>query len=171
MTRRRIGIAAALAVTVLLAGCAGEDGASDDDTLPSIELIDLAAPDETIDLAATTAAPRVINLWATWCAPCRAELPAFDEVADRAGDAIAMLGVNIGEGTEQARELIDELGVGFPQGVDPSGDVTAELRVSGLPATLFTTADGEVLHVHAGPLDADDLIRKIDEHFGVQVDA
>ena len=170
MTRRCLQAIAAVIAAASLAACAGDEG-GEAPTLPSIELIDLADPDAAIDLAAPTEAPRVINLWATWCAPCRAELPAFDHVADQAGPSIAMLGVNIGEGTHEAGELIAELDVGFRQAVDPSGDITAQLEVTGLPATLFTTADGDVLHVHAGPLDADDLVAKIEQYFGVRVDA
>ena len=170
MIRRRRRVLAVVIAAGLLAGCTG-DGAGDARSLPSIDLIDLADPDAAIDLAAPTEAPRVINLWATWCAPCRAELPAFDHVAEQAGASISMLGVNIGEGTDAAGELIAELDVGFRQAVDPTGDITAQLEVTGLPATLFATADGDVLHVHAGPIDADDLVAKIEQHFGVLVDA
>lgn len=161
-----------LVLAVALAGCSSAGTEGDDGTaLPALTMVDLADPDHSIELASITDAPRVINLWATWCAPCRSELPAFDEVAGRAGSNIAMLGINVGEDVEQAAWLIDELGIGFPQAVDPTGDVTAELGIAGLPATLFATGDGEILDVHSGPLDADELISRIDEHFGVDLDA
>ena len=171
MTPRTLlrGIVAVLTVA-LVAACGGAgDGATDDARLPAIELIGLddgaaAMLDEPSD------APRVINLWASWCAPCRSELPAFDEVATELGDAVAVLGVNVGEDPDTATALVDELGITFPQRVDPASEITAALEIAGLPATVFTTADGRILDVHGGTLDADELRTRIDELFGVTSD-
>ncbi len=160
-------------LALMAAGCgADDDAAADDGRLPAVTLVALeedgsAGADFRLDDDAP--APRVINLWATWCAPCRAELPAFDRVAAEAGAELAMLGVNVGESPDQAIELVAELGIGFPQGVDPTGDITAELGVAGLPATVFASADGEILDVHGGALTAGQLVDRIDEVFGLAI--
>ncbi len=168
-TRHRLALAfASLALVVPVGACSGGDNSEGDARkLPglTLTLIDDSGGIE-FDLGAATAAPRVINLWATWCAPCRAELPAFDDVAAAQGDAIDMLGINVAEDMERAAALVGELGLTFPQAIDPAGDVTAELEIAGLPSTIFATADGEIVEVHTGPLTEDSLTDKIDDLFG-----
>ncbi len=159
-----------VALLVLAAtGCGNGDDAGES-RLPPVELVALEDGSALL-LDEPADAPRVINLWATWCAPCRTELPHFDEVAQQAGPSIAMLGVNVGEGTSTAAALVEELGLRFSQSVNPAGDITSELEVTGLPATVFATADGEILQVHGGVLDDDQLRDRIDELFGVTIDA
>jgi thiol-disulfide isomerase/thioredoxin len=155
--------------SVLAASCSGDGSTEATDRLPDLVVIDLETGDSR-RLDEPQAAPQVINLWATWCAPCRSELPAFDAVADAAGSSITMLGVGVGENPGSAATLIDELEIGFRQSVDPGGDVNAAIGVSTLPATVFATADGEVLDVHSGALDAPGLALRIEQLFGVVVD-
>ena len=154
---------------VVAASCGGDTEPAASDQLPALTVIGLA-DGEASRLDTPAAAPQVINLWATWCAPCRSELPAFDTVATAAGPSIAMHGVNVGEDQATAASLIAELGIDFAQSVDPSGDITAEVGVATLPATIFATADGEILEVHNGALDAEQLARSIGDLFGVTVD-
>ncbi len=149
------------------ASCSVEDG-DETSRLPALTLALLdGGGGAEIDLGATSAAPRVINLWATWCAPCRAELPAFDEVAAGAGDRVDFLGVNVAEDPQTAAALIEELGLRFAQAVDPDGDLGAELEVVGLPSTVFATATGEIVEIHTGPLTEDELTERIDALFGI----
>ncbi len=154
-----------------VAGCSGDSG-DDASVLPALTLtlLDDGGGAE-LDLGAAAVAPRVINLWATWCTPCRAELPAFNTVAMAAGDSLEFLGVNVAEDAGKASTLIEELGLTFPQAVDPDGDLSAELEVVGLPSTVFATPDGEVVEIHTGPLSEEDLVRRIAELFDVTVDA
>lgn len=158
-------------VVLVVAGCsdqadtdAVDDDAVDDDavTLPML------GGDVEIDVGAPSARPRVVNVWATWCAPCRRELPAFDRVA-AATDEVEILGVNAGEDAETARGLVDELGLTFPQLVDERSEVSARYGVVQMPSTVFLDADGDVARVHAGVYDDAGLVAAIDELLGVQV--
>jgi thiol-disulfide isomerase/thioredoxin len=155
-------VAAALALVVALgaAACGGGDG----ERLPSLGLERLDAPgtlrtDELGDL------PVVVNLWATWCVPCRAELPAFDEVAAEMAGSVRVVGVNVGEERATAEALVAELGLGFEQYLDPDADLSAGLGVTTMPTTVFVDAGGDIVDLHAGPLTADELRDRIDTAF------
>ena len=151
--------AALIVMMLLIAGCAGT---SNERALPDAELELLAGG--TYDLR-QTGQPRALNLWATWCAPCRAELPAFDDVASRV-NGVDIVGINTGDAGPDAAELVDELGLSFTQVLDPKATVQAAVRITGMPSTIFVDADGTIVDVHAGELDTDELEAKLVELFG-----
>ncbi len=127
-------------------------------------------PFETLDNASMRLdngeLPRVLNLWATWCAPCRAELPMIDEVADLVKADIEIIGVNTGDRSNDAQELVDELGLSFTQVLDPDALVQAALKVTGMPATVFVDQFGGVIYVHSGEVDRDELLDLLATHHG-----
>jgi thiol-disulfide isomerase/thioredoxin len=151
--RRR---AVALLGIVLLAGC----GSGDDETLPTVEITDLTSGD--VSRLSDIDGPAVINLWATWCAPCRAEIPAFEEVHQARGDEVRFVGINIGDDRERALTFLDEVGATYDQFSDQTGDVSTELRATSMPLTVVIDADGVVTTRHLGPLDQDGLDEAID---------
>ena len=144
------------------AACGG--GGDDGERLPALglERLDASGTLRTDELGEV---PAVVNLWATWCVPCRAELPAFDEVAAEVADSVRVLGVNVGEERATAEALVAELGLGFEQYLDPDADLSAELGVTTMPTTVFVAAGGDIVEVHAGPLTADELRDRIDAAF------
>ena len=160
-------VALLVVLALVVAACGGGGGGA---ALPEVAL-DRLDGSGSVDLAASDGTPRVVNLWATWCVPCRRELPAFDEVAAAAGDEVEVLGVNVGDGPDAASELVDELGLTFPQLLDRDSEVTAALEVTNMPSTAFVDGDGEVVEVHAGALDAEELRAAIAEDLGVEVPA
>lgn len=114
-----------------------------------------------------TDGPLVANLWATWCPPCIAEMPAFDEVADDPDVAgVTIVGVNVGDSADAATAFADELGVTYPQFTDPDGLLSTTLAVSALPATAFFDDDGTLVRVHSGAFTADELRAAIRDAFG-----
>jgi thiol-disulfide isomerase/thioredoxin len=88
--------------------------------------------------------PAVINLWASWCGPCREELPALQAFADEAGDEVIVLGVVTDDVRDRAAWAGIEFGVRFPAVFDPDRRLLRELGRPGLPVTLFVAADGSV---------------------------
>jgi thiol-disulfide isomerase/thioredoxin len=114
--------------------------------------------------------PAVVNLWATWCGPCRQELPAFQRFAERAGDRVRVVGVVTRDEADSARAFATELGLRFPVLLDPDGELMRAVGVSALPATVFVDAAGRVSYLYnAAPLDAAGLERLAEAHLGVVV--
>jgi thiol-disulfide isomerase/thioredoxin len=151
-------VRALVAVAALaIVGCSGTDG---DTTarLPDLELEALDAGAPAIDLT-TVRGPAVVNIWATWCTPCREELPAFQEVAATRDD-VRFIGVNSVE-TGDARGYLDELGVTYEQFVDGRGDLAIELGAAALPVTIVLDADGAISTEHLGPMSVADLEQAI----------
>ena len=112
--------------------------------------------------------PLVVNLWASWCAPCREELPALQRYADRVAGAVRVLGVVTGDRRAAAASLAEELGIRFPALEDTGERLRAELGAVGLPATAFVDSAGRVRYVHQEPgLDESTLAALVEEHLGV----
>jgi len=124
----------------------------------------------TLDLARAPGLPTVVNLWGSWCAPCREELPLMQDLADAAGDRVHVLGVVSRDGEPQAESFADEAGITFPSAFDGDGELMAELGLNGLPYTFFLAADGALVHTELGPIDSGaELEDLVAEHLGVQL--
>lgn len=99
--------------------------------------------------------PVVLNFWATWCGPCRAEMPELQTVSEQLRElGLVVVAVNVQESRGKVAEWRDQFGLTFPVVLDLTGKVSKEyLRVSALPTTLFVGRDGTVLSIHRGQLD------------------
>ncbi len=93
----------------------------------------------------------MINFWATWCGPCRQEMPLLDELYtryERVG--FSLLGVNIDDDSRRAMQMIEDLGVSFPVLFDARKEVSELYEVEAMPVTVLVDRDGNVRHVHHG---------------------
>ncbi len=124
----------------------------------------------TLDLGRAPGVPTVLNLWASWCGPCREELPLVQELADAGGDRLRVLGVVSQDGVPQAASFADDSGITLPAAFDRGGEVAAALGLQGLPHSVFLDADGSVAFVRVGPVaSVDELRALVAEHLGVQL--
>lgn len=130
---------------------------------PAIHLPDLVDPDRTIDLRDVAGRPVVLNFWASWCVPCRREMPTFPALYERFGDRVALIGINHQDRRSNALDLLTETGVRYPTGHDPDGQVARAYGLFGMPTTVFISADGAILARRTGEIDADELERTIDD--------
>jgi cytochrome c biogenesis protein CcmG, thiol:disulfide interchange protein DsbE len=112
--------------------------------------------------------PLVVNMWASWCVPCRAELPYFDRL-DSAG--VPVLGVDFQDTQpDQALALAAEAGVSYPSVADVEGAVRAPLRVVGMPTTVFVDRAGRVTATLAQEFTSyEQLVAAVGEHLGVEL--
>jgi thiol-disulfide isomerase/thioredoxin len=112
--------------------------------------------------------PAVVNLWGSWCAPCREELPAFQRFADRAAGKVTVVGVDTRDSRSAASSLATDLGLTYPNLYDPSERLRIKLEVSALPATLFVDREGRVRHLYNSvALDDATLATLAAKHLGV----
>ena len=119
----------------------------------------------------------VVNFWASWCPPCIKELPELADYQARHGDTVQVLGINFEDTTAaDTREFLENIAPtnfphlkyregdeGLPESffLDRSGK---PLSLQGLPSTFFVSPEGEMLGLHLGPLDAEQLHRKLDSY-------
>jgi len=93
----------------------------------------------------------MINFWATWCGPCRQEMPLLDELYtryERVG--FSLLGVNIDDDSRRAMQMIEDLGVSFPVLFDARKEVSELYEVEAMPVTVLIDREGNVRYVHHG---------------------
>jgi len=136
--------------------------------LPDVPLPCLAGGPDVV-LARLSGTPTVLNGWASWCLPCRAELPAFQRLSEAAGGRLRVLGVDTEDAAGAAVDFAAARGVRFASVYDATGRVRTAYRVAGLPFTLFVRADGSVAGVHVGPLEYADLVTEATRQLGVRV--
>jgi cytochrome c biogenesis protein CcmG/thiol:disulfide interchange protein DsbE len=96
-----------------------------------------------VDLATVRGKPMVVNVWASWCPPCIAEMPMLAQAARDYPDVL-FLGVDLQDRDEQALTMLRELDVPFASVVDETGIIRSSLSITGPPVTFFVTADGEI---------------------------
>jgi thiol-disulfide isomerase/thioredoxin len=124
----------------------------------------------TLDLSRAPGVPTVVNLWGSWCAPCREELPLFQELAASAGEQVRVLGVISKDGLPQAESFAADAGVTFPSALDGDGELMAGLGINVLPHTYFLDADGGLAYTQVGPVTSVEELRGlVAEHLGVQL--
>lgn len=110
--------------------------------------------DAALTLSSFRGKPVLINFWATWCPPCRRELPALQAVYEKYGDQIGFMAVDVKESPTVVASFVQQLGLTFPIGFDETGEVShTAYQVRGLPTTILVDARGVVAKRHVGPLD------------------
>jgi thiol-disulfide isomerase/thioredoxin len=152
-------LAVATALTFALAACSGaaEPVASDRPDLPAITAEEFEEHLESIDTAA------VVNVWASWCLPCRSEAPLLNEAFAEYGDRIEFIGVDVQDSQADAKAFLAEFGLEFDHFFDRNREIPAAYSGIGTPITFFFGPGGELLNTHNGVIDERTLALNIDE--------
>ena len=142
--------------------------ASGEDALPDLEL-DCLGGGRPVRLSGLTGEPTVINLWASWCTECRAELPLLAQADREYSGRVRFIGIDVADAApEAALRLAEKSGVTYPQLVDRAGATRAPLHFSGLPQTVFVNEQGRMVFTERTPfLSYADVKAAIRRHLGV----
>jgi cytochrome c biogenesis protein CcmG/thiol:disulfide interchange protein DsbE len=106
--------------------------------------------------------PVLVNVWGSWCGPCRSEMPDLVAAHGRYGDRVQFLGVDILDSRASARAFQSEFAMRFPSVFDPAGAIRDGLGLLGQPVTLFYDARGELASTWTGPIPPDELRDRIE---------
>ncbi len=135
---------------------------------PSEPAPEFTLPDfdgNTVQLTDFRGQPLVINYWASWCAPCLAEMPGFEAVYQKHRPEVAFLGINLADDPVGAAWVIDNTGITYPVAVDREGTSFTAFGGFGMPTTVFIDPDGYILEMVTGPLTTEELDDRIEKYF------
>ncbi len=176
MTRRRILIAlgAVALIAILIVGLGQSRGIDEQTTTQSAsemtreltgspprlaalhaqanELLDGNATTVQRRIASLKGFPVVVNMWGSWCPPCRLEMPFFQKTGVQYGKKVAFLGLNVQDPKAGAEKLLKQIPLPYPSYIDPGGRTGTKLAgtVAGLPITVFYDASGKQTEIHQG---------------------
>ncbi len=104
----------------------------------------------------------VLNFWATWCGPCREEMPLFEEVWKKYKDkGVVFLGIDVMDDKDNASKFLETIGITYPNLYDPSGQVSTKYKVIALPATFFIDKEGNIVAKNYGAFVGRDGKKKL----------
>lgn len=146
----------------LLGGCSSASVPVDD-----VPLLPATTPSEVRALLSGAEQPVVVNVWASWCGPCRSEAPLLRSAATEWGDRVRFIGIDVRDTQAAARGFVAEFGLGsIEHYFDATGAVPADLGGRGVPLTFFFAPGGRLVSMHSGVLDERTLALGIDELLG-----
>lgn len=190
LVRSAAGVIAALAAVLVLAGCtaSGEimPTPEPEETSPfaacpapadsSVVPEGRALPELTLECFTTgepvalaqLPKPAIINFWASWCPPCRKEMPALQAFADEMGERVLVLGVNTRDDWDAAASAGSAFGARYANLFDPQQTLLNALGLTGLPATVVVAADGSIVATDlTGALTLEKLRALVSENIGL----
>jgi thiol-disulfide isomerase/thioredoxin len=122
---------------------------------PDFELPDAAG--KPFKLSALRGQPVFVNFWATWCPPCRKEMPHLQAFHATHQDKIHVIGVNWAEEPQEIRKFLGEFGVTYPNLIDSNGKVFVLYQLTGLPSSFFIDENGVIRGIWLGPMTSTDI--------------
>ena len=122
-----------------------------------------------VNLSAVRGTPLVVNVWASWCPPCIAEMPILSAAAADLRGEVQFLGIDIQDQDGSALAMMRDFGADFPSVVDEAGEVRGLLAISGPPVTFFVNDKGVIVGRHNGALPGTQYFNALlDQYLGVR---
>jgi thiol-disulfide isomerase/thioredoxin len=160
-----IALVVAIALFTVLFQGAGSNNA----VKPFDQLVFVTQDGSKATLADHKGQPLVVNFFASWCAPCRAELPAIEKVSQAGGGRVQVLGVNSDLDESTWRSFVAQTSITYPTVFQPDKSIWSSLGLSFMPSTVLINPDGTVAIKYTGLITEDKLRSLIDEHFGMDL--
>ena len=162
MTSKHYG----LLLGCLIAGSLLSQGCSEDapakETAPDFSV--LLFDGEHFQLGTYRGKPVLINFLASWCLPCREEIPILNQVyREYRQRGVAFVGIAVNDAEDKAREFVEKFDVSFPAGVDKTGEISDAFGLYGVPTTLFIDKEGIISYLHSGGVTEKLLKHELDK--------
>ncbi|WP_236709974.1 TlpA family protein disulfide reductase [Longilinea arvoryzae] len=158
ITLATLGILIWLAVMVKTGLDFASANAQAQDDRPEIDFTVKDLSGASVTLSSLHGKVVLVNFWATWCSPCKEEMPLLQAYYDaHKAEDFTLVAVNVSDDVEDAQAFIAQNGYTFPVWSDPPGNVLIDLNMNGLPASLVIDAQGKLVKRWIGPLAQEDL--------------
>lgn len=143
-------------IPVLVGVVALACGEAEPPATPALEAVTLAG--DSVALADLRGEVLLVNVWATWCVPCRQEAPELQALHEARGDSLRVIGVTVDNrgAEEQIRTFIDQHGMTYEIWWDPDGSAIEVFGAAGVPLTVLLDREGQIVWRHLGTFRADD---------------
>lgn len=102
--------------------------------------------------------PVLLNFWATWCPPCRKEIPDLQAFHEQYGDRVVLLGIDWSEDREEVRSFLRRYGATYPNVIDKSGEFFVKYQLIGLPTSFWIDEQGVIRGMWLGSMSMDDMV-------------
>lgn len=144
-----------------------QDNSSQDDlknAAPDFTVFDVQGNE--VKLSDFVGKPIVLNFWASWCPPCKGEMPHFNEVYASEKEDIVFLMIDLVDGQRETQakgqKYVDDQGYGFPIYFDSQQQAAAAYGISSIPTTVFIDSDGNIVKAYQGAIDKETLLEEIE---------
>jgi cytochrome c biogenesis protein CcmG/thiol:disulfide interchange protein DsbE len=121
-----------------------------------------------VELRALRGYPVVLNLWASWCGPCRAEFSLFGVASAKYGRQVAFLGNDTNDSASDARKFLSQHPVSYPSYQGSQSSLSSLAQIAGLPTTVFMSRSGKVAYVHTGSYDTQTVLQQDIERYALR---
>ncbi len=148
-----------IVLTFIATACTSSAGGSS----AGINDLPEGGPDEVIAAVVADGRPAVVNIWASWCGPCRSEAPLLSQAFAEYGEDVHFVGVDVQDTQSGAQAFIAEFGLPFDHFFDQNRSVPAAFGGFGVPITYFLDGDANVVATHSGILDEQALVQGIED--------
>lgn len=149
---------ALVVLSLVLAAC-GQDSL-DTSGIPDLEAVTVEQFEEHLE---GLDKPAVVNVWASWCIPCRSEAPLLNVALETHGDDVEFIGVDVQDNQSDAKQFLAEFGLDFKHFFNRDRSIPNRYAAFGTPVTLFFDAEGNLEATHVGVIDERALALAIDE--------
>ncbi len=136
---------------LLITGCSDNPNQVAQVGIPAPDFQYQDADGQSFSLSDLRGNPVLINFWATWCSPCRIEMPYLQQIYDRfSGKGLVLLAINNGESSSRVGEFMQSQGFSFPVLLDIRGSIAQSYNIVGLPTTFYIDKDGIIQDMKVG---------------------